>query len=195
MLYSSFVERAMRLAAVAHGAHRRKGTDIPYLTHLASVALILTRAGLGDDELLAAALLHDAVEDAGVTLETIAAEFSPRVAELVAEVTEVKRDADGVPLPWRRRKEEHLARLRRAPFEAKAVALADKLHNLGTLADDLAADPDAWNRFNAPPAEQFWYHAAVIEAAGDDPRLARLAAECRETLERLKGMARIEEGG
>jgi (p)ppGpp synthase/HD superfamily hydrolase len=189
VLYSSFVERAMRFAAAAHLAHRRKGTDIPYLTHLASVALILTRAGLDDDELLAAALLHDAVEDADVSHEAIAEEFSPRVADLVAAVTEVKRDEEGAALPWRQRKEEHLSRLRHAPFEAKAVALADKLHNLGTLADDLAGDPGAWNRFNAPPAEQFWYHAAVIEAAGDDPRLARLATECRETLERLRGLS------
>lgn len=189
MLYSSFVERAMRFAAAAHLAHRRKGTDIPYLTHLASVALILTRAGFDDDELLAAALLHDAVQDTDVSRETIAAEFSPRVAEPVAAVTEVKRDEEGAALPWRQRTEEHLARLKHASFEAKAVALADKLHNLGALADDLAGDPEAWNRFNAPPAEQFWYHAAVIETTGGDPRLAALAEACRETLARLKGLS------
>lgn len=189
MLYSPLVERAMRFAAAAHQAQRRKGTDVPYLTHLASVALILTRAGFDDDELLAAALLHDAVEDAGVSHDVLAAAFSPRVADLVDAVSEVKHDPEGVALPWRRRKEEYLERLRAAAVEAKAISLADKLHNLGTLADDLAADPHAWGRFNAPPTEQFWYHAAVIAAAGDDPRLAPLAAECRVTLDRLKALA------
>lgn len=189
MLYSPFVERAMRFAATAHHAQRRKGGDVPYLTHLASVALILTRAGFDDDELLAAALLHDAVEDAGVSGEVIASMFSPRVAGLVAAVSEVKHDAEGILLPWRRRKEEYLSRLHSAPVEARAISLADKLHNLGTLADDLAGDPEAWNRFNAPPAEQFWYHAAVIDAAGGDPRLERLVGESRQVLERLKGMA------
>ena len=189
MLYSPLVERAMRFAAAVHQAQLRKGTDIPYLTHLAGVALILTRAGFDDDELLAAALLHDAVEDAGVDLADISASFSPRVATLVAAVSEVKKDAEGVALPWRHRKEEYLARLRHEPVEARAIALADKLHNLGTLVDDLTMGPDAWTRFNAPPADQLWYHAAVIEAAGDDPRLAGLRADCRALIERLRLLA------
>jgi len=189
MLYSPFVERAMRFAAVAHQAQTRKGSDLPYLTHLASVALILTRAGFDDDEALSAALLHDAVEDAGITGEAIAAAFSPRVAELVAAVSEVKRDATGAVRPWRARKEDYVRHLRAASVEAKAISLADKLHNLGTLAYDLATDPAAWGRFNAAPDEQFWYYGAVLEAAGDDPRVARLASECRTALDTVKALA------
>ena len=186
MLYSSLVEKAMRFAAVAHEAQLRKGTDIPYITHLAGVALILTRDGFGDDEVLAAALLHDAVEDAGIATGEIERLFGPRVAHLVTAVSEVKRDDTGASLPWRQRKEEHLSRLGASPVEARAITLADKLHNLGTLVDDLASERTAWERFRSTPSELIWYHDAVIETAGDAPRLARLAADCREMLEKLR---------
>ena len=186
MFYSPLVEKALRFAASAHRAQLRKGTDIPYLTHLAGVAVILARAGFDDDEVLAAAFLHDAVEDAGVTLSHVVEAFTPRVAEMVAALSETKLDAAGVRLPWRDRKREHLARLAAASPEVKAVALADKVHNLGTLADDLAVDPLAWSRFNAGPDELLWYHAAVVDAAGDVAALAPLAGECRRMIDLLR---------
>jgi (p)ppGpp synthase/HD superfamily hydrolase len=192
MLYSPFVERAMRLAATAHLAQRRKGTDIPYLTHLASVALILSRGGFDDDEVLAAALLHDAVEDTQLTADEIRDGFGDRVASLVVAVSETKRDEDGVALPWRHRKQEHVARLRSEPVEARAITLADKIHNVGTLLDDLSEDPTAWSRFNTAPAEQLWYHDAVIESIGEEPQLAQLKGEYRELLNRLRRKARNE---
>ncbi len=179
----------MRFAAAAHEAQRRKGTDIPYLTHLAGVALILSRGGFDDDDILAAALLHDAVEDTQVTTGEIEALFGSRVAERVTAVSEVKHDEEGVALPWRHRKEEHVARLRSEPVEARAIALADKIHNVGTLLDDLVADATAWTRFSTPPAEQLWYHDSIIDAIGDEPRLMRLKEEYRTLLERLRMLA------
>lgn len=186
MLYSSFVEQALRFAAEAHGSQFRKGTAIPYLTHLTGVALILARAGFDDDEVLAAALLHDTVEDAGVTAETIAARFTPRVAALVVAASEVKRDDAGEKRSWQTRKSEHLERLRSEPVEARAIVLADKLHNLGTLLDDVAIDSAVWSRFNSDPEQQAWYYLAVLDAAGEEPSVDRLRSEYRTLLGRLQ---------
>ncbi len=188
MLYSPLVERAMRLAASAHEAQRRKGTDIPYLTHLAGVALILSRGGFDDDDVLAAALLHDAVEDTELTHDDIVTLFGESISRLVSAVSEVKHDEEGVALPWRHRKEEHVARLRREPVAARAITLADKIHNVGTLLDDLETDPTAWKRFSSPPVEQLWYHNAVIEVIGDEPELTSLKQEYRMLLDRLSAM-------
>jgi (p)ppGpp synthase/HD superfamily hydrolase len=185
MLYSPVVELAMRLAASAHEAQRRKGTDIPYVTHLAHVALILSRSGFDDDDILAAALLHDAVEDTELTHEDIVRDFGETIGQLVSAVSEVKHDEDGIALPWRHRKEEHVARLRHEPIAARAITLADKVHNVGTLLDDLNADPTAWSRFSSTPSEQLWYHQAVLDAIGDEPELACLKQEYRHLLDRL----------
>ena len=179
----------MRLAASAHEAQRRKGTDIPYMTHLAHVALILSRSGFDDDDILAAALLHDAVEDTELTHDDIVDRFGETISQLVSAVSEVKQDEDGVAFPWRHRKEEHVRRLHREPVAARAITLADKVHNVGTLLDDLEEDPSVWKRFNSPPAEQLWYHNAVLEAIGDEPELKCLKQEYRTLLDRLATLA------
>jgi (p)ppGpp synthase/HD superfamily hydrolase len=189
MLYAPVVERAMRLAASSHEAQRRKGTDVPYVTHLAHVALILSRSGFDDDDILAAALLHDAVEDTELTHDDIVQRFGTTIAKLVSAVSEVKHDEDGVALPWRHRKEEHVARLRHEPIAARAITLADKIHNVGTLLDDVNADPAAWSRFSSTPSEQLWYHRAVLDAIGDEPELVCLKQEYRTLLNRLGALA------
>jgi (p)ppGpp synthase/HD superfamily hydrolase len=99
-LYSPLIERALRLAATAHQTQCRKGTDIPYVTHPVHAAWILLRAGFSDDRLLAAALLHDAVEDAGVTLDELREQFHADVVETVVAVTEHKHDAEGRKRSW-----------------------------------------------------------------------------------------------
>ena len=75
LLFRPLVERAMRFAAKAHRHHHRKGSDLPYITHPAGAAMLLLKAGIDDDEILAAALLHDVVEDTEHTLEMLAADF------------------------------------------------------------------------------------------------------------------------
>jgi (p)ppGpp synthase/HD superfamily hydrolase len=151
--------------------------------HVVGVAMILDRLGF-DEEVVIAGLLHDAVEDvAGVTLDRVAAEFGPRVAGLVGWCTETKADAGGRPRPWIDRKTEHIAHLRGAPAEARAVALADKLHNLTSILVDLQDGRPVWSLFNADRAQVLWYYGACIAAyEGGDPRLAALAASCREVL-------------
>ena len=185
-LFSARLEEAARFAAVAHREQTRKLTDTPYFQHPAAVAWILDRAGFGEDVVIAG-LLHDVVEDAEISAEEIKARFGPAVAALVVWCSEVKTDAEGRKRPWIDRKRDHLAALENAPVEARAVVLADKLHNLASIAFDLDRDLDVWNAFNADRERVFWYYETTLERCGrGDPRLERLAAECRERLDELK---------
>ena len=192
--FSPLVERALRTAALAHRQHTRKASEVPYVSHLAGVTLILCRAGFDDDAILAAALLHDAVEDTDYTAEMLAADFPPDIATWVAATTERKRDEHDQPRSWEDRKREHLDQIAAAPLEARAIVLADKLHNLGSMLYDRAAGEPLWERFNAPRERILWYHREMIERAamGNDPsenrddRLAALAKSCREVLARLE---------
>ncbi len=187
VLFSPLVERAMRVAACNHRHHHRKSSDLPYITHPAGVALILLRAGFDDEELLAAALLHDVVEDTDYTAEQLAAEFPANVAAYVAALTERKADSDGKKRSWIDRKEEHLAHVADSPPEARAIVLADKLHNMGTMLFDLEAGEELWSRFGAPPDKIVWYNRAMIDAAEQqDERLRPLADACRASLQRLE---------
>lgn len=185
-LFSPLIERAMRIAAQAHRHHHRKGSDLPYITHPAQAAMILLRAGIDDDEILAAALLHDVVEDTEHTLAMLAADFPPKVVLLVAAMTERKHDHDGRKRSWQERKDEHLQHIAAESWEARAIVLADKLHNLGSMVEDLEAGQDLWTRFNSPPEKILWYYREMIAAAEQgDPRLAALAEECTVLVERL----------
>ena len=185
--FSPLVERALRVAARAHRQQTRKASDVPYVSHLAGVTLILCRAGFSDDAVLAAALLHDAVEDTDYTMEMLAADFPPDVAAWVAAATERKRDEYDRPRSWEDRKREHLDQVAAAPLEARAIVLADKLHNLGSMLYDRAAGEPLWERFNAPRERVLWYHREMVErAAGDDARLSGLATACRDMLARLE---------
>ena len=94
-LFSPLVEKAFRLAARSHRNHNRKASDVPYISHPASVALILSRAGIDDEEILAAALLHDAVEDTDLRLEDLRAEFPREVCAYVEVLSEQKKGDDG----------------------------------------------------------------------------------------------------
>ena len=185
-LFSPLVERAMRIAAQAHRHHHRKGSDLPYITHPAQAAMILLRAGIDDDEILAAALLHDVVEDTEHTLEMLAVDFPPKVVQLVAAMTERKHDHDGRKRSWLERKDEHLRHIFAEPWEARAIVLADKLHNLGSMVVDRDNGEELWGRFNAPRERVLWYYREMIAAAEQgDPRLAGLAKECTALVEHL----------
>lgn len=187
---SMLLERALRVAGTAHAGQHRKGTEIPYLVHPLAVVLILTRAGVDDDETLAAAILHDVVEDTDWTLERLQNEFPSRVVELVAALSEQKTNADGQPIPWEQRKREHLQRLCSSSPAARAIALADKLHNARSLLYDARSGSVCWERFNAPRERILdRYRQAADRLSGDTPVLARLAGELRETIEQLAAIA------
>ncbi len=153
------LDRAIQFATLAHGRQTRKGTDIPYITHPYGVAMLLARAGCEED-IVIAGLLHDTVEDTSVTLAQLAAEFGPRVAEIVAGCSEPDRT-----LPWEARKQHTVDDLRQVPLEIKLVACADKLHNVRSMAADHQTQGEqVWQRFKRGRAEQAWYYRGIVQA-------------------------------
>lgn len=178
---------AFATAARLHAAQRRKGTDIPYISHLMAVAGIVLEHG-GDEELAIAALLHDAIEDCGAEHEAgIADRFGPRVAAIVRDCT----DADMRPKPpWRARKEAHLAHLAHVPRDSLLVSAADKLHNARAIVADLRTHgPAMMSRFNGGRDGTLWYYRALAEAFARllPGALARELALAVEEMERLAG--------
>ena len=197
-LYSPLVEKAFRVAADAHRNQTRKASDLPYFQHPASVALILARAGFNDDELLAAATLHDTIEDTDCTVESLTSEFPESVVKLILECSEQKTDASGAKIPWRTRKEAHIAVVREASPSARAIVLADKFHNLGSMVFDLERGEELWSRFNTSPEDLIWYHRKIVAAATTLPasaasliveRINILASECQRLIDHLANSA------
>lgn len=157
-------ERAIAFAANAHHGTCRKGTDIPYILHPMEAAAIVGSMS-SDPCLLAAAVLHDVVEDTDVTIETIRREFGDRVAGLVADESETKRYDDCTPISWTQRKQDTLDRLSAASAEAKTVALGDKLANIRAIKRDYSVLGDKfWERFNVKdPAMHAWYYSSLAD--------------------------------
>jgi (p)ppGpp synthase/HD superfamily hydrolase len=163
--YSERYEQALRVAATAHRDQERKGSSVPYITHPVHVSLILLRHGF-PTELALAALLHDVVEDQGYPLPEIANRFGDRVAELVAALSERKRDDRGAERPWEVRKREALAHMRQARPEVAAIKAADALHNARCAALDTRRDgPEAWRRFRRGPGPQLDYYRDIVQVA------------------------------
>jgi (p)ppGpp synthase/HD superfamily hydrolase len=176
------LELALRFAALGHVGQARKASGVPYFEHVVAVAWILDRAGF-DEDLVIAGLLHDLVEDTSHTLQEVELLFGKRVAEVVGYCTEIKKDDNGVKRPWIDRKRDHLGALREAPTEARAVVLADKLHNLISIELDLRDGRPVWSHFSAPRDQVLWYYEAMIECCGSQDRtLEQLAESCRQAL-------------
>jgi (p)ppGpp synthase/HD superfamily hydrolase len=152
---------AFAFAVHLHARQARKGSTISYLTHLMSVCSLVLEDG-GDEDQAVAALLHDGPEDQGgrPVLDEIRHRFGDDVARLVEGLT----DTFDSPKPkWRTRKEDYVARLEHEPTSVLRVSLADKLHNLRSVAVDHAAVGEAiWERFNAGRAEQAWYYGGLL---------------------------------
>ena len=154
--YSDVINHALAFAAKHHDRQVRKGTKLPYLTHPANVAIILTRYGR-DNDTVVAGILHDVIEDCirdGYTREMleqrIGDKFGPTVLDTVLAVTYRRNDDDGVELSGEDRKEDYLERLGTASEQARWVCAADKVHNASSIVADLrrTVDPETvWNRF------------------------------------------------
>ena len=160
-LDTSLLDRAIIFAVRAHAGTERRGKGFPYIVHpMEAMEIVSTMTA--DQELLAAAALHDTVEDTDVTLEQLREEFGDRVADIVAAET----DRFDENLDWHARKQASLDRLRAASREVKMVALGDKLSNMRAIARDFAAKGDAfWSIFHASdPAEHAWRYRALADA-------------------------------
>jgi len=199
-LFTARLEAAARLAARGHyhqfrkqmpeadevdwSSHPLPDGAVPYVTHLMATMAILARVG-ADEEVLAAGLLHDYLEDVDDPdgAARIREAVGERVLELVRAVTEDKRRERDEAETWEVRKREQIAHVARMPRDAVLVKAADVLHNLVSLRSDLdrADDPArVWSRFNAGPHRQLWYFEAIsVEVANrlGDHRLTRELSE------------------
>lgn len=156
------IEEAVAFAKRAHAGAVRKGTNIPYITHPLETAVLVSLMS-DDPELIAAALLHDVIEDAGVTAKELEERFGKRVAQLVVVESEDKSKS------WLERKSATVEHLKGASREIKILTLGDKLSNLRSTARDyLLVGEDVWLRFNEKDKSKHgWYYGGIMKELAD----------------------------
>jgi len=185
---------ALLFALEKHADQSRKGTAIPYVTHLLAVAALVGESGGSEEEMLAA-LLHDAVEDGGgaPVLGEIRQRFGNGVAEIVDACTD--DDSGGEKAPWLERKRAHLEHLAKAPLNVLRVACADKLHNASAIARDFRDQgPAVFQRFRGDREGTLWYYrslarilgALVLDEPELDPGFRSMIRDLRETVASLE---------
>ena len=188
---------AVSYAAIAHAGQVRKGTDVPYLSHLLSVAALVLEHG-GNEVQATAGVLHDVVEDCGGLrrLEDVRAVFGDEIATLVHALSDAA-PVDGAPKEaWKPRKETYLAHLREmvaADHPAALVSLCDKLHNARAIVADASdeAGPGVrvWDRFTGTAAETAWYYRSLADAFRSGRLPARAVAAFDATVTELARLA------
>ena len=155
--------QALHYAVLIHAGQLRKGTEIPYSSHLLGVASIALEYGANEDEAIGA-LLHDAGEDAGgqARIEDIRQRFGNQVADIVDGCT----DAYALPKPpWRQRKEDYIAHITTASASVRLVSAADKLHNARAILRDYRVHGEKlWLRFSGGKDGTVWYYRSLVAA-------------------------------
>ena len=182
-------EEALVFAARLHGGDVRKGTTIPYVSHVLGVASIALEHGANEDEAIAA-LLHDTVEDAKAESESVRTEIRRRFGAAVLEIVDGCTDARTRPKPpFRERKERYIAGLRGASPSTHLVSASDKLHNARAILRDYRVMGEAlWARFNGGRSGTLWYYRALADTfreLGPD----RLAEELNRVVSEIEQMA------
>jgi (p)ppGpp synthase/HD superfamily hydrolase len=185
--------QALNFTAERHAGQTRRGTEIPYLSHLLAVAGLVLEHGGSEDEAIGA-LLHDAVEDQKASINEIRNRFGEVVAAIVAGCS----DTDEYPKPpWRPRKEAYLTSLPSASASVRLVTAADKLHNARALLRDYKEiGNELWERFKGGKHGTLWYYREIVESLRDGgptalvEELDRVVSE----LERLAAAGTVPEG-
>jgi (p)ppGpp synthase/HD superfamily hydrolase len=170
---------ALSLATELHAEQTRKGTDIPYISHLIAVASLVMEAGGNEDEYIAA-LLHDAVEDQGgtSTLRKITELFGKEVADIVMGCTDDMPEIGQEKRPWMDRKTAYIEHLKTASMSIRLVSNADKLHNARAILSDYnEIGEDIWKRFSQPKDKTLWYYRALADEFARNPASTRLSKE------------------
>lgn len=196
--YSARFEQALTFAYRLHATQVRKGSRVPYVSHLMAVAgLVLEHGGTQDEAI--AGLLHDAVEDQGG--DPVRHEIEKMFGASVLDIVNGCTDADVKPKPpWKARKERYVAHVREAPHSVRLVSASDKLHNARTMLADLRIDgARLWDRFSASRDETLWYYHALVDAFRvecDEPdahrrqRFAHLVDELEKVVRELDALSR-----
>jgi (p)ppGpp synthase/HD superfamily hydrolase len=185
---------AVAYAAEAHAGQMRKGTEVPYLSHLLSVAALTLEHG-GTEVQASAAVLHDVVEDQGgePRLRDVRDRFGAEVADLVAALSDAAPAAGEAKPPWRERKSaylRHLGVLVGDGHPAALVSLCDKLHNARSIVAD-ASDPvgpglAVFDRFSAAPEETAWYYRSLRDTYRHGRLPARVLGDFAGTVVQLE---------
>lgn len=165
---SDIVDRAIIFATQAHSGSLRKGTNLPYIVHPLEAGTIVSSM-TNDREMIAAAILHDTVEDTDTSLDDIKNLFGDRVAKLVSSETENKRTDLPASDTWRIRKQETIDYLASSSHDEKILVLGDKLSNLRAMYRDyISIGDDLWNRFNQKDKFQHsWYYHSISDALSE----------------------------
>ncbi len=192
--YSDRINHAFAFAAKHHDQQVRKGTRLPYITHPANVAIILTRYGCSDD-VVVAGILHDVIEDCvregwtrDMLEERIAHKFGSGVLETVLAVTQRRTDDDGIDMSSDDRKDDYLDRLELANEDALWVCAADKVHNAQSILSDLrrTAFPETvWGRFAAGREGTMRWYQRVAERLREIGFTAPIVDELSATADEL----------
>jgi myo-inositol-1(or 4)-monophosphatase len=164
-LDTALLDRAIVFALRAHAGTERRGKGFPYIVHpLEAVTIVATMTS--DQELLAAAALHDTVEDTDVTIDQIRAEFGDRIASLVAADSDIPVQDMNAEDSWYVRKQAAIDRIAASSHDAKIVAMGDKLSNMRAIARDYAMQGDAlWNLFRVNNRKDHeWHYRGLAEA-------------------------------
>lgn len=157
---------AIEFAHLAHDGQYRKGTQIPYASHVIAVGFILLHYGY-DENTVIAGMLHDTLEDTAVTIDEIRALFGDDVARIVLECSEDKKD------DWETRKKKTLRTLTTMPLDSLRVLLADKTHNLISILQEKREIGDSvFDRFNRGKEAQEWYYGSIVSTLKNDHRMA-----------------------
>jgi (p)ppGpp synthase/HD superfamily hydrolase len=185
---------ALQFASGLHHAQFRKGTNVPYIAHLMSVAALVLEAG-GDEDQTIAALLHDAMEDQGgpPTLATIRKLFGDRVADAVKECSDSDSEDPANKKSWHERKRAYLAHLPHASPDALCVSIADKLHNARAVLNDYRNIGDElWARFNkeASKKDQLKYYRALVTAFSKTKAPVAVVEELDRVVSELEHLAK-----
>lgn len=167
-LDTDLLDRAIIFAVKAHHNTERRGKGFPYIVHpMEAVEIVATITS--DQELLAAAVLHDTIEDTNVTVEELRAEFGDRIANLVHAESDQFTEGVSEEDSWHDRKQAAIDRLASAPHDAKIVALGDKLSNMRAIARDYAIKGDAlWQIFHVTDKTQHeWHYRGLVASLSE----------------------------
>ncbi|HVX40490.1 MAG TPA: HD domain-containing protein [Gemmatimonadaceae bacterium] len=196
--YSDRINHALAFAAKHHDQQVRKGTRLPYVTHPANVAIILTRYQR-DDQTVVAGILHDVIEDCvreAFTREMlerrIGDKFGAEVLETVLGVTHRRVDDDGVELSHDERRDDYLDRLANASESARWVCAADKLHNASSILSDLrrTIDPNTvWSRFTGGKDATVRWYRRVFDRLNEIGFTGEIMRELADAVAELEAIA------
>ncbi len=177
MVKQPLLQKAMEFAAMKHEGYVRKGTTIPYFTHVMEAMEIVSRM-TEDEEVRAAAVLHDTLEDTPTTKDEMIHFFGQRVADLVAAESEDKRRDRPETETWLERKLETIQHLEKAETEIRMIALGDKLSNVRAMYRDYQVQGDKlWEKFNnSDPKAQGMYYCSLANAFRKDEAIRNTPA-------------------